>query len=127
MTEAPTDLARGRESGATHLTDGQQDALRAMLTEAQAEHRGHLELNDALVNALSSDTDDSAGRDRETARLAADRAREALADVDHALGRLDDATYGTCEACERPIPFERLEVIPEARHCVACPPAAPLR
>lgn len=42
-----------------------------------------------------------------------------LADVEHALRRLDEGTYGTCEACGRPIDEARLEVRPEARFCPA--------
>ena len=49
------------------------------------------------------------------------RAREAIEDIEHALDRLRDGTYGTCEACGAPLPFERLEAIPQARLCVACP------
>lgn len=41
-----------------------------------------------------------------------------LADVEHALRRIDDGTYGTCEACGEPIPDERLEAMPAARFCV---------
>jgi DnaK suppressor protein len=41
-----------------------------------------------------------------------------LADVEHALQRLDDGTYGTCEACGRPIGDERLVAMPAARFCV---------
>ena len=41
-----------------------------------------------------------------------------LADVDRALHRLDDGTYGTCEACHEPISDERLEAQPAARFCV---------
>jgi RNA polymerase-binding transcription factor DksA len=41
-----------------------------------------------------------------------------LADVDHALVRLDEGTYGTCEACGEPIGDERLEALPAARFCV---------
>ena len=40
-----------------------------------------------------------------------------LADVEHALRRLDDGTYGTCEACGQPIDDERLEAMPAARLC----------
>ena len=40
-----------------------------------------------------------------------------LADVEHALRRLDEGTYGTCEACGRPIDEERLEALPAARLC----------
>ena len=41
-----------------------------------------------------------------------------LADVDRALRRIDDGTYGTCEACGREIAKARLEIKPEARFCV---------
>jgi len=41
-----------------------------------------------------------------------------LADVEHALRRLDDCTYGTCEFDGKPIPEERLEAMPAARFCV---------
>jgi RNA polymerase-binding transcription factor DksA len=41
-----------------------------------------------------------------------------LADVDRALRRLDDGTYGTCEACGQPISDERLEAMPAARFCI---------
>jgi RNA polymerase-binding transcription factor DksA len=41
-----------------------------------------------------------------------------LADVDHALGRLDAGTYGTCEMCGKKIPDERLKARPAARFCI---------
>ena len=40
-----------------------------------------------------------------------------LADVEHALRRLDEGTYGICEACGRPIDEDRLEAVPAARFC----------
>ena len=41
-------------------------------------------------------------------------------DVEHALVRLDEGDYGTCEDCLRAIPAERLRARPEAVRCVAC-------
>lgn len=41
-----------------------------------------------------------------------------LADVEHALRRLDEGTYGTCEACGKPIGEERLQAVPAARFCI---------
>jgi RNA polymerase-binding transcription factor DksA len=41
-----------------------------------------------------------------------------LADVEYALRRLDDGTYGTCEVCGKVIPDDRLEAIPTARLCL---------
>lgn len=42
---------------------------------------------------------------------------EALVDAMH---RLEAGTYGTCLGCGEAIPYERLVVMPEATHCVAC-------
>jgi len=41
-----------------------------------------------------------------------------IAEVDSALARIDDDTYGVCEKCGKPIAEERLEVVPTARFCV---------
>lgn len=41
-----------------------------------------------------------------------------LDDLDYALRKLDEGTYGTCEACGKEIPAERLEAVPGARLCV---------
>lgn len=41
-----------------------------------------------------------------------------LADLETALRRLDEGSYGRCEECGQPIPDERLEARPTARFCV---------
>lgn len=48
-----------------------------------------------------------------------ERVEAELADVERALQRLDEGTYGTCQACGDRIPDERLEAVPAARFCVA--------
>ncbi len=53
------------------------------------------------------------------ARRVAEGAEERLADIEYALSRLDDASYGRCEVCGRPIESERLAQRPSARRCVA--------
>lgn len=47
-------------------------------------------------------------------------ARERLAEVDSAFGRLETGSYGACESCGAGIPLERLLARPVARHCVPC-------
>ncbi|MDP9388478.1 MAG: TraR/DksA C4-type zinc finger protein [Actinomycetota bacterium] len=47
-----------------------------------------------------------------------ERVEAELADVEHALRRLDEGTYGVCEACGKPIDDTRLEAIPAARFCL---------
>ncbi len=43
-----------------------------------------------------------------------------LTDLDHALERLRDGTYGVCERCGGPIALERLKARPAAKTCIAC-------
>jgi RNA polymerase-binding transcription factor DksA len=41
-----------------------------------------------------------------------------IGDLDAALRKIDDGTYGICEVCGRPIEPERLEAIPGTRTCI---------
>src|SRR3990172_6071378 len=43
-----------------------------------------------------------------------------LAEVDEALKRIAENTFGLCEECGEPVPKERLKAIPYTRYCVAC-------
>ena len=49
-----------------------------------------------------------------------DRSLSEIAEVHGALQRLIDGTYGTCLACRRAVPLERLRAVPTAAYCVAC-------
>jgi RNA polymerase-binding transcription factor DksA len=48
------------------------------------------------------------------------RARGHLDDLDRALERLDEGSYGVCEECKRPIAPERLTARPAATTCIRC-------
>ena len=47
-------------------------------------------------------------------------AREMLFQVEHALARTADGTYGVCESCGKPIGKQRLLAFPRATLCVTC-------
>jgi DnaK suppressor protein len=49
-----------------------------------------------------------------------DGERKILVEVNDALSRIEDGTYGICEGRGEPIPKQRLKAIPWARYCVAC-------
>jgi DnaK suppressor protein len=58
--------------------------------------------------------------ERISSTAAAKSIATALAEVDHALEKLDVGSYGVCDRCGREIPPERLEAIPSAVLCVTC-------
>lgn len=43
-----------------------------------------------------------------------------LAQIEQALHRLEDGSYGLCQDCEKPIPQKRLLLVPFAIRCVEC-------
>jgi len=45
---------------------------------------------------------------------------EKLKQVDEALDKIKDGSYGTCSTCEQAIPEARLDVLPFAKFCVEC-------
>ncbi len=48
------------------------------------------------------------------------RILDQLAEVENALKKFDEGTYGLCEVCGQPIPPARLEALPQARLCMTC-------
>ena len=50
----------------------------------------------------------------------AGKLREALDEVQRALDKLGDGSYGACEDCGQPIDPARLEAKPAARYCIDC-------
>lgn len=53
----------------------------------------------------------------DTGLKVADIRWQELTAMDEAMGRLEQGTFGVCEACGREIPEERLRVMPTARYC----------
>lgn len=43
-----------------------------------------------------------------------------LQEVNDALRKFDEGTYGICARCGRPIAEKRLRALPEATHCIEC-------
>jgi len=49
-----------------------------------------------------------------------DTIERVLMEIEDALGRVEDGSYGTCPGCRKSIPVERLEILPYTRFCVPC-------
>lgn len=58
--------------------------------------------------------------ERERVMTMARSLRTNLREVERALGKLDDGSYGRCERCGNPIGDERLDAIPWAPLCIDC-------
>lgn len=58
--------------------------------------------------------------DREMDYTLADNEEQLLSQIDAALSRIEDGTYGICVNCGRPIGEERLEARPWADLCIDC-------
>jgi DnaK suppressor protein len=99
----------------------QSDRNRLITEIAEADR----ELADLLADSADSsgdDTADSGGKtfDREHELSLANNTRELLEQVERALARIEDGTYGSCESCGNPIGKARLQAFPRATLCVPC-------
>lgn len=62
----------------------------------------------------------TAAVDRERDLALSAQARIEVDEIDHALAKLANGSYGVCEGCGQPIPRARLKALPHARLCVSC-------
>ena len=93
-------------------------AARALLEAERAALQNELnELVGLDYDANFADSSQVTAERAETERLA-NSLRETLDEVEHALAKLEDGTYGLCEECNEPIAAARLEAMPAARFCI---------
>jgi RNA polymerase-binding protein DksA len=107
--------------------------LREVLDELNTQ-RGHsheiVEKQESELNGLMRDAGDGAGHDqadmgatsfeRDHELTVLSNERDKLAQIDRALARIDDGTYGVCESCGNPIGKMRLMAFPRATLCLTC-------
>jgi DnaK suppressor protein len=94
---------------ATHLTTDQVERLRPLLIEEYTDRK-----------ARAVELQDPVDLEPDLADVLLARNDEAMDEIEDALRRIADGTYGVCVACGGAIPFERLEIVPAADRCVAC-------
>ncbi len=46
--------------------------------------------------------------------------KEQLAEIEHALTKIEEGTYGLCDICGKPIGEKRIEALPAASMCIEC-------
>ena len=57
---------------------------------------------------------------RSAVPVAGPEAERELGEIESALARIAEGTFGTCEVCGGAIGRDRLRALPEARRCLAC-------
>jgi DnaK suppressor protein len=112
-------------------------ARRAQLTEehehllAQLGHMGRAPRGGGSGNAEKPENDELAFDEgfADSGQVTAERGEvdalatsllEGLREVDDALAKFEDGTYGKCESCGEQISEARLEAMPSARLCITC-------
>ena len=96
-----------------------------LLSELQG-HADHVRADQAAAIELSDDgvkdTVDMSLMDvnKELALRMGERESQMIADIDQALLRIQEGSYGVCARCEKPIDERRLEALPTARYDAAC-------
>ena len=112
-------LTPSERSAFAKQLEGRRKTLRAELAA-----KLNAQDNPALIGLRNrmEETDDWAVADLETALDVAEVSRDAgeLRDVEQALARVADGTYGDCVECGAHIPQGRLAANPSAPRCIAC-------
>ena len=109
------------------------DGVRESLVARRAEIQAEVDRTATEVRWLGGDQEDEAGslgnhladdgsNVMEAERLSTISAdmQDVVAQIDAALQRMDDGTYGLCQRCGKPINEERLEAFPYVAYDIDC-------
>jgi len=119
-----------RKANKRGLSTAQINEFKAMLLEKRNELLGNVTSMES--EALRRDRSDLSNMPIHMADVGSDNyeieniiglmdsERKILAEIDEALGRIEDGTYGICQGGNEQIPKQRLAAIPWARYCVSC-------
>jgi RNA polymerase-binding transcription factor len=105
------------------LLEEERERVQHAIAHLHDDHEGSLEdETDELSSAGDNHMGDMAAAtvNREIDYSLGENAEQVLGDIDAALKRVDDGTYGTCTNCGKQIPEERLEARPWASLCIDC-------
>lgn len=102
--------------------------FRTTLLEQLRQHEDHVRDNQAAALEMVAaddgvkDSVDMSLQDvnQEIQFRLGERESQIVADIDQALLRIDEGSYGTCARCGKEIPERRLEALPTARYDAEC-------
>lgn len=86
---------------------------------AELENNGNMDGSSRVYNFDRTElANQYSSQDRRIALHSIDQ--QTLRQIEEALARLDEGSYGHCVKCHRPINPERLEILPYATLCISC-------
>lgn len=92
--------------------------LRQHTEQVRTDQAAALELyDDGVKDSVDLSVQDL---NKEIALRLGEQSSRIVADIDQALLRMDEGTYGICARCGQPINERRLEALPTARYDAAC-------
>lgn len=104
-------LLKKKESLSKDIKQISKDALNKSQRDATGELSGY------TFHMADVATDNY---DREFNLGLATQEQKMLWEINEALGRIKDKSYGGCLGCNKPIPKKRLQAMPETKFCIAC-------
>ncbi|HVT91357.1 MAG TPA: TraR/DksA C4-type zinc finger protein [Bryobacteraceae bacterium] len=98
------------------------ERYKRMLQDKQGELLAAMRQREAIAVGRSPDVIDElqAAVERERAVLELDRASRVLRDVNTALARIREGTFGVCLRCDQTISTARLNAVPWTSFCITC-------
>lgn len=118
------------KEGEEPWTVAELDEVLAELDTARAHSLVVLEAAETELTGLMKDSGDGAGQDqadvgatsfeRDHELTVVNSERDKLLQIERALGRIEDGSYGVCESCGQPIGKMRLMAFPRATLCLTC-------
>ncbi len=99
------------------LLEEERDRLCGALAAMREDGQRKMEDEVGVPGGVGADTA-SFTFERELGTGLEEGAQQTLAQIDHALERIDEGTYGTCERCGKAIGRERLLARPAATLCI---------
>ena len=120
--------ARSKKSARKPRAQGRKGSIadmKKLLLERRSDLFSGMEQNlkyQSEPSATKGDSSDLASNalDSDTAMQLAESGSSELVQIDEALRKIEEGTYGKCESCGGEIPWGRLEAVPYATLCVSC-------
>jgi DnaK suppressor protein len=108
------------------MDDKKLEEFRELLLNRKEQILKNIDYNSQELNSLKgSEANDEADHAVISADAAIEEALsrkqfEEIKEIDYALFKINNKTYGICEMCEEPIGEDRLKVKPQAKYCIVC-------